>query len=142
MLSVFWFLVVLLVIWFCFYYGLAGKSDEDRFLFIAIGLSAILTLCAWDWIFSSWFKFIYSLMPVDNFMLMIGTTGLIMFIVIGSFYIVPPFFICWCVEKKQKTKSKYYAEGKKDSIAGKQPQKQNTQYIAGYRDGITVSKDK
>lgn len=71
-----------------------------------------------------------------------GTAGLILFVVMSSFFALPPYIVSWCVEKKLKKKSKYYEEGKNDSIAGKQPQRNNTQYIAGYRDGITVSKKK
>lgn len=142
MLSIFWFLVVLLIIWFCFYSCFTLDSDNEKFFGVAFGLSVILTIFSWNWIFLSWFNFIYSFMPNDNFFLMIGTAGLILFVVMSSFFALPPYIVSWCVEKKLKKKSKYYEEGKNDSIAGKQPQRNNTQYIAGYRDGITVSKKK
>jgi len=105
MLSWFWFVIVLMLIWSAFYTEFFStdkdKSDTGAYFGIGFALSALLTCIAYEWLFSSLFGFIFSLMPKDNELLMCGTAGLLFFVVMLCFYLLPP-VILFLVKKQIK----------------------------------------
>lgn len=144
MLSVFWFFVFLLIIWTCFYHAFIEDDGrlQQNIIITTLMISAFLTMLSWDWIFSSWLKFIYSLMPQDNELIMIGSACLITLLLIVAFYVLPAFIYLKIMQYRSKSASDAYLKGKMDAITGKQRQKQSKKYLSGYKDGLTVSTNK
>ena len=98
MLSIIWFCIVLGIIWLCFFdaYKEAELENPAGWGFV---LSIALTVCAWDWIFSHWFHYIWSWMPQDNEILMTVTTCLLWLIVVVAFYCLSPYLILLIYKK-------------------------------------------
>jgi hypothetical protein len=92
MLSIIWFCIALGIIWLCFFNAYKEKELEDPAGW-GVALSIGLTFCAWDWIFSHWFHYLWSCMPQDNEILMAVTTCILWLIVVVAFYCLPPYLI-------------------------------------------------
>lgn len=101
-LSIFWFVLFLVVIWATLvFYFTSGMKDSDQLL-VGVILGLILTACAYSWIFRSWWWFFYSIMPQDNEILMFLTAAILQCFAILSFYFIPPFLLSVGIVKIKK----------------------------------------
>lgn len=142
MLSLFWFSIVLLLIWYFSYYWFIDEIYADKaynIFLVAIVISLALSVAAWKWIFKDWYDAIYSWMPEDNWIIMALTSWIIMLFCFFVIYFLPPLIVSKIIKMNKSKKIDYYQMGKLDGFDGRAPKCQLRKYLAGYREGVANS---
>lgn len=146
MLSIFWLSIGLLALWVLLYLLILDENlSENEFITSGLGVIVCgfcIPFMTWNWFLEKWYDFIYSSLPTDNSSVMTFTTCLLFLISLVFAYLTPP-LVCARIHFVRKPKKiNYYELGKSDGFNNKKLSFDNKLYIAGFRDGINMIKEK